>query len=125
MDDCSSRLMRLWHALARGVLLAFLQLDGALLGFDRAVNFPSVSTTLSELQDATQRFAAAHGVTLGTARVEIDSRLSGIVGGMCRSMDASRALSLGMRADAGVCGWRVHELGVCVCMSSACVCSCA
>lgn len=83
-------------------LVALCELDGALLGFDRAVNFPSVSTTLTELQDATQRFAAAHGVTLGTARVEIDSRLSGIVGGMCRSMDASRALSLGMLADAGV-----------------------
>ena len=65
-------------------------------GSDRAVNIPSLSSTLQQIVDAMQRVAARKGITPGAVRFELDAFLSGIVGSMAGATDFARATALGI-----------------------------
>lgn len=92
--------VRHWHASPRaavGFLLHAAEMDTAALGARRNVNMPGLSATVAEQIEALRRVAGEKAVSL--IRHEPDPMITEIVSGWARDFDASRALSLGFRAE--------------------------
>lgn len=92
--------VRHWHASPRaavGFLLHAAEMDTAALGARRNLNMPGLSTTVAEQIEALRRVAGEKAVSL--IRHEPDPMITEIVSGWARDFDASRALSLGFRAE--------------------------
>jgi len=73
------------------------EVDGAAIGPDRAVNFPSVQITVSGLVEALKRVAGNRH--LGAIRVEEDPFVAKIVAGWPTATNADRAITLGLPRD--------------------------
>ena len=79
-------------------LLALHDLPGERLGPDRAVTFPSLEVNAGDMVDCVRRVGADRA--LGGIRVEPDPVIGRICGSWPKAADASRALALGIPADA-------------------------
>jgi nucleoside-diphosphate-sugar epimerase len=89
-----------WHASPRsaiGFLLHAATLDTAALGARRSVTMPGVAATVAEQIAALREIAGDKTVAL--IRRESDPVIEKIVAGWPRNFDASRAISLGFRAE--------------------------
>ncbi len=96
-----SRDVRHWFASPRaavGFLTHAAEMDLSLLGSRRAVTAPGLSATVGEEIEALRRLAGDKAVRL--IREVPDERIAKIVEGWPRNFDASRALSVGFKADA-------------------------
>lgn len=85
---------------ARAVVEGILRLhevDGGLLGGDRAVTFPSLSVTAGEMVETVARAAA--GRPVGAISVDPDPVIERICGSWPRSADTDRAARLGIAGD--------------------------
>lgn len=71
--------------------------NGATLGEDRAVNFPSLSVTVQEMIDALRRVAGKR--RLGEITVAPDPRIEAIVATWPTRSEFSRALALGLPVE--------------------------
>jgi nucleoside-diphosphate-sugar epimerase len=93
--------VRHWFASPRaaiGFLLTAAEMDTSSLGARRSLTMPGLSATVGEEIEALRRAAGDKGVAL--IRREPDETIARIVAGWPRDFDASRALSLGFRAEA-------------------------
>lgn len=92
--------VRHWHASPRsavGFLIHAATMDTAALGWRRNVTMPGLSVTVGEQIEALRRVAGDKVVA--RIRREPDATIRGIVAGWPRNFDASRAESLGFRAE--------------------------
>ena len=92
---------RHWHASPRaavGFLIHAAQMDTASLGARRSLNMPGLSATVGEQIEALRRVAGDKAVAL--IRREPDAMTTEMVEGWAKDFDASRATSLGFRAEA-------------------------
>jgi len=92
--------VRHWFASPRaaiGFLLHAARLDSARLGARRNLSMPGVAATVGEQIAALRRVAGDKAA--GLIRREPDATIARIVEGWPQNFDASRALSLGFRAD--------------------------
>ncbi|WP_422372156.1 D-erythronate dehydrogenase [Hoeflea sp.] len=92
--------VRHWHASPRaavGFLLHAAEMDTGAFGARRNLNMPGLSATVAEQIEALRRVAGEKAVSL--IRHEPDPMITEIVSGWARDFDASRALSLGFRAE--------------------------
>ena len=95
-----SRDVRHWFASPRaaiGFLLHAATIDTKEMGWRRTVSAPGLSATVGEEIEALARIAGESAVKL--IREEPNETIMKIVEGWPRNFDASRALSLGFRAD--------------------------
>lgn len=95
--------VRHWFASPRaavGFLVHAATLDLSDLGWRRNLNMPGLSATVGEEIEALRRVAGDRTVNL--IRHEPDPTIIGIVGGWARDFDASRALSLGFKAESSM-----------------------
>lgn len=91
---------RHWHASPRaavGFLLHAAQMDTASLEARRSLNMPGLSATVGEQIEALRRVAGDKAV--GLIRREPDAMTAEMVEGWAKNFDASRALSLGFKAE--------------------------
>ncbi len=91
---------RHWHASPRaavGFLIHAAQMDTAGLGTRRSLNMPGLSATVGEQIDALRRVAGEEAVAL--IKREPDPMVAGMVEGWAKDFDASRAVSLGFKAE--------------------------
>lgn len=92
--------VRHWHASPRaavGFLLHAATIDGAAVGPRRNLTMPGVSVTVAEQIEALRKVAGDKVVA--RIRREPDPTIMQIVAGWPRNFDASRAISLGFKAD--------------------------
>lgn len=93
--------VRHWHASPRsavGFLIHAATIEGEKVGPRRNLTMPGLSVTVGEQLEALRRIAGDKGVAL--VRHEPDPGIMKIVAGWPRNFDASRALSLGFKAEA-------------------------
>eukprot|EP00667_Euglena_gracilis_P013153 EG_transcript_13551 len=90
----------------RGCVQALLDLHevpaatmAAVCGVDRAVNLPSISTTLAELADEMRVVAAEKGIRPGLVSFAPDPFLCSVVGSMAARTEYARSLKLGLREN--------------------------
>ncbi len=83
-------------------VIRFLDLPADKLGDDRVLNFPNLTASVAEMASSLQAVAKRRGIALGPIVDAPDARIAGIVGSWPAEMDASRALALGLVADAGL-----------------------
>ena len=91
---------RHWHASPRaavGFLLHAAEMDTASLGARRNLNMPGLSATVGEQIEALRRVAGDKAVAL--IRKEPDAMITEMVEGWAKDFDASRAKSLGFKAE--------------------------
>lgn len=81
-------------------LLRLAEVDGAVLGDDRALNLPSISVTVGEMVESLRRVVGSRA--LGEISVEPDPAIEAIVGTWARRASADRALALGLPQDDGL-----------------------
>jgi nucleoside-diphosphate-sugar epimerase len=79
-------------------LIALHDLPGERLGHDRALTFPSLAVSAGDMVESVRRVGA--GRALGAIVVEPDPVIERICGSWPKAADASRALALGIPADA-------------------------
>jgi nucleoside-diphosphate-sugar epimerase len=84
---------------AAGGLLALHDLDGALLGEDRAVGLPGLEVTVGEMADALGRAAPNAPALL---QWESDPEIEAVVASWPARWDDTRARGLGLPADTGL-----------------------
>lgn len=92
--------VRHWHASPRaavGFLLHAAQMDTAALGSRRNLNMPGLSATVGEQIEALRQIAGDEAVSL--IRHEPDPMIIQMVSGWAENFDASRARSLGFKAE--------------------------
>ncbi len=92
--------VRHWHASPRsavGFLIHAATIDGETVGPRRTLTMPGLSVTVGEQLEALRRVAGDKAVAL--VRREPDPVIVKIVAGWPRNFDASRALSLGFKAE--------------------------
>ncbi|MEJ1161823.1 D-erythronate dehydrogenase [Prosthecomicrobium sp. N25] len=92
--------VRHWHASPRsavGFLIHAATMDTAALGWRRNLSMPGLSVTVGEQIEALRRVAGDSVVA--RIRREPDATIRGIVAGWPRNFDASRAQSLGFKAE--------------------------
>ena len=92
--------VRHWFASPRaavGFLLHAAQMDTASLGARRSLTMPGLSATVGEEIEALRRFAGDNAVKL--IRRQPDEAIVKMVAGWPQNFDASRATSLGFKAD--------------------------
>lgn len=92
--------VRHWHASPRsavGFLIHAATIDGETVGPRRTLTMPGLSVTVGEQLEALRRVAGDKAVAL--VRREPDPIIMKIVAGWPRNFDASRALSLGFKAE--------------------------
>ncbi|MEQ8480564.1 MAG: SDR family oxidoreductase [Hoeflea sp.] len=92
--------VRHWHASPRsavGFLIHAAEMDTAELGSRRNLNMPGLSATVADQIEALRRVAGDKAV--GLIRHEPDPMITEIVSGWARDFDASRAISLGFKAE--------------------------
>jgi nucleoside-diphosphate-sugar epimerase len=95
-----SRDVRHWFASPRaavGFLKHAATMDTARLGWRRSLSAPGLSATVGEEIDALRRIAGDRAVSL--IREEPNETIVRIVAGWPRNFDASRAISLGFKAE--------------------------
>jgi len=95
-----SRSVRHWFASPRaavGFLMHAAALDTGPLGNQRSLSMPGLSATVAEEIEALRRFGGEKAVKL--IREEPDEAIIRMVGGWPQNFDASRAISLGFRAE--------------------------
>lgn len=80
-----------------GGIVALHDLDGARLGADRCVTFPSLSVTAGEMVAAVKRFGDERA--LGEISVEPDPLIERICGSWPKAAGVDRALELGLPID--------------------------
>jgi nucleoside-diphosphate-sugar epimerase len=85
-------------------LVALHEAEGAALGFDRAVNLPSLTVTVGEMVEAVKRVAAKRrpGRPLGEITVEPDPFIEGIVAAWPHDAGYDRATALGLPREANL-----------------------
>jgi hypothetical protein len=86
----------LGHRAVVGGFLALHEADGAALGADRAINFPSLSVSAAEMVAALERVAGAREMALGKITVEPDPEIERIVATWPEATDFDRATALGL-----------------------------
>jgi D-erythronate 2-dehydrogenase len=81
-------------------LVALHDMDGARLGFNRTVLLPSISVSIGEMEDSLRRIGGEEAAS----RIlwQPDPFIQKIVDGWAGAMNAPRALSLGLKADASM-----------------------
>lgn len=81
-------------------LIMLHDIDGATLGFDRTVLLPSISVSIGEMADALRRIGGEEAAS----RIvwQPDPFIQNIVDGWPGSMQAQRAVDLGLKADANM-----------------------
>ncbi|MEW9837024.1 D-erythronate dehydrogenase [Mesorhizobium marinum] len=92
--------VRHWFASPRaavGFLLHAAELDTSALGSKRSLTMPGLSATVGEEIEALRRFAGENAVKL--IRRQPDEAIIKMVGGWPQNFDASRAISLGFKAE--------------------------
>ncbi|WP_425033072.1 D-erythronate dehydrogenase [Pelagibacterium sp.] len=92
---------RHWHASPRaavGFLIHAAEMDTAVLGARRSLNMPGLSATVGEQIAALRRVAGDEAVAL--IRRKPDPMVAEMVDGWAKDFDASRATSLGFKAEA-------------------------
>ena len=86
-----------------GGLIGLMEADGAAIdavgGGDRAMNLPNQTWTVTEMKAALKRVGEARGLSLGLVTERADPLAAAIVTAWPRSLDAARALKLGLPAD--------------------------
>ena len=82
--------------------MALAQMDGNLLGDDRAVFLPNRSYKVVEMIAALRRVADRNNIQLGDISFDEDPHISGIITAWPQAIDASRGLSLGLPDDAAL-----------------------
>jgi len=82
---------------AVGFFFRAAEIDGSAVGARRNLTMPGLSATVAEMIESLQRVAGSDCARL--IRREPDSVIAGIVKGWARRFDASRALSLGFKAE--------------------------
>jgi D-erythronate 2-dehydrogenase len=90
----------LWLLSPRLVVEAFihaLELPAALMGTERTVNLPGITTTVGEMLEALTRVAGAE--TAARVHWKPDLRIQTIIGNWPTRFNTARALELGFRAD--------------------------
>jgi len=80
-------------------LIALVEMDGAVLGTDRAVGLPSRSFTIAEGSEALGRISAARGIELGPISDRPDPEVEAIVATWPTRTESARALALGLPGD--------------------------
>lgn len=78
------------------------EVDGTDVGFDRAVNMPSLRVTLEELAEGTRRAASRLGIRAGAISYERDDHLDDVVSHMVNSTDWTKAARIGLLCDESV-----------------------
>src|SRR3546814_13606849 len=78
-------------------LIALHELDGAVLGDDRAVSLPSFTVTVRDMIDALQRVGRKR--KLGAIAIEPDPFIQRICDGWPKAVAHDRALRLGLPRD--------------------------
>jgi hypothetical protein len=78
-------------------LIELHELDGARLGPDRALNFPSLSASAAEMVEALERVAGDR--PLGAIGVQRDPAVEAIVNSWAPRAEAARALELSLPRD--------------------------
>lgn len=78
-------------------LIRLHELDGAALGPDRALGFPSITATVREMIDCLHRVGA--GRRLGRVTIQPDPMIERIVASWSKDASAERALALGLPRD--------------------------
>lgn len=81
-------------------LIRLHELDGVELGEDRAVNFPSLAVSVTDMIESLKRVAG--GRKLGAIRVESDPFIEQIVATWPTASDYERARKLGLPVDANL-----------------------
>ena len=76
-----------------------MQADPALLGDDRAVNFPSGQYAVQDQIDALERVATKRGLSLGSIKDVPDATILRMVEGWPQASEWDRAATLGMKGD--------------------------
>ncbi len=88
-----------YRAVVEG-LVRLHEVDGAALGADRAVSFPSHTVTVQDMIDALRRVAGNRH--LGRIDIDPDPFIEEIVGGWPRDADFARATELGLPIGQGL-----------------------
>lgn len=83
-------------------LMTLLDVPADVLGDDRVVNLPNITTSVADMIAATTEAAAKHGITLGAIEDAPDEIVRHIVGKWPTSMDATRAIGFGCRVESNV-----------------------
>jgi len=79
--------------------IALHEADGATLGDDRALNFPSLNCTVADMIAAAQRVGGAHGIELGAITDAPNPEIQAIVSTWATRMTADKALAIGLPFD--------------------------
>lgn len=87
------------HRSAIAGLTRLCELDGDLLGEDRAIGMPGLEVTVGAMVAALEAAGVRHGIALGALDVRPDPAISAIVGSWPTTWDDRRARALGFVAD--------------------------
>ncbi len=80
-------------------IIGLHEVDGDLLGDDRALNLPNLDCTVADMVSAVERVAKARGMVLGPITDHPDPEIRAIVSTWATHMSADRALTLGLPSD--------------------------